>query len=132
MPANPGLATGRLLQFEARSSSGAVVPVRWGTDNATVGSISSAGLFTAGCGTGTAGIQARLLADSARSATTQISVTQPAFARVQIANLTDAATHAAISLDSIANPVEATVQIEGSPAIGSRPSAWSSPLERVG
>lgn len=114
-PANPGLTTGTSIQFEARSTGGAPLPVRWEADNTVSSSISQTGLFTAGCGTGTARIRAVLLADTTRSATTRITITELAYARVQISNITDAATHAAAILDSIANPVETSVQIEGSP-----------------
>lgn len=112
-PANAAVMVNGSVQFEARSQSGAVVPVFWRVANPLLGTIDADGLYRASCGLGTAQIQALAMADTTRVATTTLTHLVTLQAVISLVSLKDFATQRPAVIDSIAGQIAAGVNMGG-------------------
>jgi hypothetical protein len=92
-PANAQLQAGMSQQFTASVQNSSNAAVNWSVDNvaggnSSLGSISSAGMYTAPAGAGNHTVTATSAADSSRSATAQVTVTAPVALSISPANVT--------------------------------------------
>jgi hypothetical protein len=113
-PSDAAVIVNGSLRFEARSQSGAAVPVFWRVANPLFGTIDADGLYRASCGeSGTTQIRALAMADTTRVATatlTQLVILHPGISLVSLKNI---ATQVSAAIDSIAGRIAAGVRMGG-------------------
>jgi hypothetical protein len=113
-PADPAVIVNGSVQFEARGTDGAAVPVYWRVTNPLLGTIDADGLYMASCGgLGTTQIMGLAKADTTRVAATTLTQLVPLHSIVSLVSLRDAATQAPARIDSIAGQITARVSMGG-------------------